>query len=419
MFRETLHSSIDIGTTKVCTLVAVLHATGTLEIIGSGVVPSRGMKKGMVVNIEEVQQVVRASLEEATRSAGVTIPWAYLSVGGPYLETSTRWGSIRSTHYSLPISEDDVDRAAGAAYPADVPPERTVLHLLPKAYTLDGLRGIRNPVGMHALHLDVETICVTAGSTPLQNLVRAVERNRVKVLRPVASPLSAGEAILGRDEREIGVLVIELGGGTTTVAHYQQGALWNTALLPLGGAQFTTDLALTFNLPYEAAEELKLQHGTAEEVLTSETVEVTGFGRDAPLRVERRQLARVLRQRATEVLKLAYLTGRDALGLSAMPPAGVVLTGGAATMPGMDTLARSMFGAPVRIAAPRGIQGLPDPLKGPAYATSVGVLQWGIHNHISTGHAGKTMANGDGMTLKEHYAVAVDWLRERVKRVAL
>lgn len=416
MQTENSYAAIDIGTTTTCVLVGRLHHNGVLEVIGSGLAPSRGVQKGVIVNIPEAEMAVRDALEEASRSAGVDIGWVTATVGGSHIEATTRWGTVYSTHYALPISQETLERAVDAAYPRELPPDRELLHLVPKNYSLDGLDGIRNPLGMHAMRVGVETLCITGASTPIRALVQAVEHSRCKVRYLVVKGLASGEAVLSRDEREVGVLLVDIGGGSTTVAYFQHSSLWNLAVLPVGGWHFTNDLAVAFNMPWDVAEDTKLRWGSVlPDAPGPENVPVAVFGERNTSQIERREVTRRLRERGLEVLRLVYYTAKHTFALRAIPPAGVVLTGGAASLHGLDALLREGLDAPVRVASPRGVEGLPPGLQGPAYAAVVGALLWGTRQAIS-----HRLVRGvqNGHRIKPVVSV-MNWLRERARRVAL
>ena len=321
MTKDIVHTAIDVGTSKVSTLIGHRHANGDVDVLGVGLAPSAGLRKGVVVNIQEAQEAIHNSVAEARRSAGVSPSSAYVSVSGSHIEVFPRWGSLRSLMYNSPLSPSEIDRAVDAAYPAELPPENQVLHLIPRLYAVDGLKGVRNPVGMHAQRLDVETLCIVGQTAPIQNLVTAVENTKVNVRALVATPVSTGEAALTRDEKEMGVTLVDIGGGATTISVYQQGALWNAAVLPLGGYQFTTDLAVALNTPYDTAEEVKLRHGQASlDTIDDENVEIQAFGDRRTVRVERKVISRYLHDRAEELFRLVGMKVKG-FGFPALPPA--------------------------------------------------------------------------------------------------
>ena len=420
MTRDTVHTAIDVGTSKVSTLIAHRHMNGEVEVLGVGLAPSAGLRKGVVVNIQEAQDAIHNSVAEAKRSAGINFTSAYVSVSGSHIEVSPRWGSLRSMMYNSPLSPSEIGRAVDAAYPAELPPEKQVLHLIPRLYAVDGLRGVRNPVGMHAQRLDVETLCIVGQTALIQNLVTAVENTKINVRALVASPVSIGEAAVTKDEEEMGVTLVDIGGGATTVSVYQQGCLWNAAVLPLGGYQFTTDLAVALNTPYDTAEEVKLRHGQATlDTIDDDNVEIQAFGDRRTVRVERRVISRYLHDRAEELFHLVGIKVRS-FGFPAFPPAGIVLTGGGANLPGIDRVARRILGTPVRIGSPIGIDGLPEGMQDPAYVASAGALLRGIRYLSSIDSVRK---EGRRLNINSGYAHfntgPLNWLRERVRKVAL
>ena len=413
MTKDVLGTAIDIGSSQISTLVARLLPDGVPDLLGVGFATSQGLRKGVVVNIQEAQEAIRASVSEAARSAGVPSHTAYIGTSDSQVDVFPRWGSLRSLVYNTPLSYHEIDRAVEAAFPAELPPEKQVLHVVPRLYAVDGLKGIRNPVGMHANRLDVESLCFVGASAPIQNLIHATESAGLRSRGIVVTALAAGEAALTRDEREMGVVLVEIGGGATTVALFQNGALWNAAVLPVGGHQFTTDLSVALNTPYDIAEDVKVRHGQANlDGIGDEHVELEAFGDRRTVRVERREICRYLHDRAEELFRIITMKVGD-FGFPTVPPAGIVLTGGGANLPGIDKVARRVFSSPVRVGKPSGLQGLPEGMENPAYTASVGTLLWGIR-HLpanddvrrpvkTNGHAG---TNGGG---------PFSWLRGRAK----
>ncbi len=426
MPKDILHTALDVGTSKVSTIVSRLQADGTPELMGVGFSPSEGMRKGVVVNIQEAQEAIRGSVAEAARSAGVPSQSAYIGTSDSQVDIFPRWGSLRSVVHNTPLTHSEIDRAVEAAFPAELPPEKQVLHQIPRLYAVDGLKGIRNPVGMHALRLDVETLCIVSATAPIQNLVHAAEGVGLQSRGVVFSALAAGEATLTRDEKEMGVVLVEIGGGTTTVALFQQGTLWNTAVLPVGGHQFTTDLAVALNTPYDIAEGVKIHHGQANmDGIGDDHVELQAFGDRRTVRVERREICRFLHDRAEELCRLVQIKVGD-FGFPSMPPAGVVLSGGGATLRGIDRVARRVFGSPVRVGSPSGLDALPQGMDSPAYNASVGTLLWGIRNLASQNvgaRSDRRAVRSNGHARANGHAGAgggpLSWLKERVKGAAL
>ncbi|MBI2164818.1 MAG: cell division protein FtsA [Chloroflexi bacterium] len=412
MVKEQFYAATDPGTSKIVTVVAKGDDRGRIEVLGVGKAPSKGIDKGVVNNIQEAGEAVHHTIVEASTAAGLPIPWVYLGIGGSHIQISTRWGSARPSQYGSTISYEHIQQAANWAYPADLPPEREVIHLLPKSYSLDGVAGIRNPLGMHAIRLDLETLAITGATTPMQSLVRSVERNGVRVRGLVLETLAAGEAVLTKAEKEMGVLLVDIGGGTTGMAVYQKGVPAYVAILPVGGNNFTNDLAYSLRIPFEDAEEAKIKYGSAlPDIIGLEDVELPSFGDRGRKQVDRRELCRLLRDRADELLRLVRYKARQA-GFTTLP-AGVVLTGGASSLHGMDTTAKVLFSTPVRVGAPLLVDSLPKEMAGPAYSTAVGILLWATMRAQEQQHRD---LNGDRAA---HKAKVADWLREKVRRVAL
>lgn len=378
MARDTFYTAIDLGTTKVCTIIAKIGPEGELKVLGTGIVPSQGIQKGRVESIPETQAVVKASLEEAQRYLGRGVSWTYLGVTGDHVSSINTTGVLNSSGENGAISSLDVQRLIQNSYP-DVANGKEVLHVIPMSYAVDGLTGVRNPVNLHADQVQVESHVVTGDSPILKNLVKTVEGCKVSVRSLVLLPLAAAEAVLTEDEREIGAVLVDIGGGTTDLIIFKTGSPWYTAILPVGGNQLTRDLSIALGVPFYVAEELKVKWGHAlpDAVPCDEEVQIPGF-QGQPLRtVKRRAMCQALHERLIETLKLVLLRVRQA-GLRQLPPGGLVITGGTADMPGLQELAAKITGVPVRIAYPRGILGLTSQLKKPAYSASVGTLLWGI-----------------------------------------
>lgn len=418
MPKNVIVSVVDVGTSKISTLVANALPGEKPRLIGVGFSNSSGVKKGAIVNVEEAANSIKSSIAEASRSAGVDISSAYVSTSMSQVEIFPRWGSARSSEYNLPLGYDDIERAVDASYPGDLSPEKYLMHIMPRLYVVDGLTGIRNPVGMHAIKLDVETLSVVGSSTTIQNLIHAIRGSKVKVDGVIFSPLALGESVLSRDEKEIGVLSIEIGGGVTSVSAFQGGSLWNSSVLPVGGQQFSSDLAVALNAPYDIAEDVKIKHGQAnmDGIGTDEQVEIEAFGDKRTVLVERRELCRYLHDRAEELFKLTRIKMEE-FGFPNVPPAGIVLSGGGALMPGIDRVARRVFSAPIRIGSPKGVDNLPSGMESPEYGSSIGALLWVGKNEdgVERNNVSMRFANGS----KRGARSPVSWLRGLVKGVAL
>ena len=378
MAKEMFYTAVDLGTTKVCTIIARIGPEGELKVLGTGIVPSQGMQKGLVESIPETQEAVKASLEEAQRYLGRGVSWAYLGVTGNHISCLNTTGVLTGSGEDGGISSQDVQYLIQSSYP-DVASGKEVLHVIPISYVVDGLEGVRDPVGLHADKVEVESHVVLGDAPILKNLVRVVQGCKLSVRSLVLQPLAAAEAVLTEDEREIGAVLVDIGGGTTDVVIYKTGSPWYTSVIPVGGNQLTRDLSIALGSPFYIAEDLKIKWGHArpEAIEADEEVQIPGFEGQPRRTVKRRSMCQPLHDRLTETLRLVLLRLRKA-GLRQLPPGGLVITGGTAEMPGLLEMAEQITGARVRIAYPRGIPGLPSQLRKPAFSTSVGTLLWGI-----------------------------------------
>jgi cell division protein FtsA len=368
---------IDVGTTKICTLVGEVR-TDDVYIVGVGVEPARGMKKGVVNDVPALTAAISASIHKAERSSGYEIGRAFVSVAGAHIDSRNSKGVVG---ISSPrgVQLGDLERAMDAARAIALPHNREVLHVIPRNYTLDGQDGVRSPLGMHGFRLEVEAHIVMAASTSLQNLEKCVEGAGVMVDRFILNPLASGDVVLTDAEREMGVMVVDIGGGTTDLAIFIDGTVWHTAVISVGGWHVTNDIAQGLHLPYEIAEEIKKTYGHADPLAVddNETFNVPAFGEEQMSKVKRSELCDIVNARVEElfqlVLKEAKYSAYDGL-LSA----GIVLTGGSAQLPGIRQVAGDVLKMPVRVAQPEHISGLADQLRHPSYSTSVGLLRLGL-----------------------------------------
>lgn len=369
---------IDVGTTKVCCLISEVSDEAQLEIIGVGIVPSRGMKKGIVVNTDEVVESIGAAVDKAEKQSGFKLVSAYVGISGAHVATQLSSGVVAVRQPDRQISADDVQRAIDAARVVTMPNDREIVHVLPRNYVVDGQDGIKNPVGMLGHRIEVETTIVSGAMTSVNNLARCVERAGIGIDSLVLQPLAAGEAVLTEAERDLGVALIDIGGGTTDVAVFAEGSLAFGAVLPVGGFQVSNDLAVGLRTPFAAAEEIKIRHGYAipSQIEDDRMIDVSAFDVADAQRVSRREVSEIIEPRLEETFELV----RERLqrgGFSGLP-AGIVLCGGTAQLGGIRRLAAEIFQAPVRIGAPGGHYGLVDQIQAPAFATAVGLLKWGM-----------------------------------------
>ena len=378
MSKPHIVVGIDVGTTKVCTLIAEVSEDEQLEVIGVGIVPTRGMRKGVVVNPDEIVQSIEGAVEKAEQQSGFRIVSAFVGIAGAHISTQTSQGVVAVRHPDRQILPDDVQRALDAARIVPVPADREIVHALPRHYIVDGQDGIKNPVGMLGHRIEVQTTIVSGAMTSVNNLARCVERAGIGLDSLVLQPLAAGEAVLSEAERDLGVALLDVGGGTTDLAVFTEGALAFAASLPVGGFQVSNDIAVGLRTPFAAAEEIKIRHGFAvpELIEDDRVIDVSSFDTAEGRPVSRRLVSEIIEPRIEETFELVR-EQLERAGFAGLP-AGVVLCGGTALLNGIRHLATRAFNAPVRIGTPTGIYGLTDQILTPAFAASVGLLKWGL-----------------------------------------
>jgi len=385
--KDNILAAIDVGSSKICTLVAEVTPEGDLRILGVGITPSQGVKKGMVDNIQEATEAIASSVERAERSSGSRIVSAHVSIGGNHATSLNNRGIATIPGRQRPITQEEIDRALEGAQSLSLPTNREVLHAIPRFFIVDGQEHVSDPIGMFGQRLDMETHIVTGSVTAIQNLTQCVEGAGVQVEALVFSPLAAAEAVLEEEEKQQGVVLADIGGGTTNVAVFVEGSVFHTAILPVGGYHLTHDLVAGLRAPFSSMEEAKVNFGSAlpSRVDPEEMVEMEAFGGQRLQEVSRRRIAEILQARVEEVLEMIYIDAKRA-GFDDMIAAGLVLSGGTASLPGITELAELVLRMPVRIGMPRGIHGLADSLNSPAYAASVGLLHWARHQNGHNGH---------------------------------
>jgi len=374
MARSQMIAGLDVGTTKVCVVIGDVTSTG-VDIIGIGQQPSRGLRKGVVANIESTVEAIKRAVQDAEQMAGVEIESVYTSIGGGHVRGINSQGIIAVQSRNREVSAGDVARAIEAARAVSLPPDREILHILTQGFTVDDQDGVREPVGMLGSRLGVAVHLITGAVTAVQNVVRSVNRAGLTVQDVVLQPLASGESVLTPDERDLGVVLIDVGGGTTDVALFREGVVWYTAVIPLGGDHITNDIAVGLRTPPTDAEELKKVFGCAQPtlVLEDETVEVPSIGGRKPRVLSRQTLSRIIQARVEEIFTLAA-RGIGQSGLEDAATAGVVVTGGATIMEGVPELAESIFDLPVRRGIPKWVGGLYEQVESPTYATAVGLV---------------------------------------------
>ncbi len=380
MAKNEVVAAIDVGTTKVCSIIANMGYGDGLQVLGVGVSPSRGLHKGLVVNITEAKQSIRQSIKKAGQASGLKIDTAYVGVTGRHITSLNNRGVVAISRSDRLVRPDDLKRVLQTARSVAVPSDRKLLHVIPRGYALDGQVGVKNPVGMHGFRLDVETHVITAAVASVQNLVKCIRGVGVDIEDLILEPLASGEAVLRPDEMESGVILADIGGGTTDVAIFRQGSIWHTAILPVAGYQITRDIAIGLGLPFEVAEEMKRRYGSIMPISNGMEEEPATLKVENGYSVSCQDLSEVVRARVEEIMKLIALEipGND---YTREVPCGLVLTGGSSNLLGIETLGQEVLGLPVRVGVPTGVYGITDILPDPAYATSVGLLLWGTKRH--------------------------------------
>jgi cell division protein FtsA len=368
-----------VGTTKVCTIVGEVAGTGETRILGVGVAPSAGLSKGMVDNIREATEAIRASVEKAERASGTRILSAFVGLSGAHVESVNNRGIVAVPDRSRPISQDDIARALEGAKIISVPSNREILHVLPRFYVVDGQDNVSDPLGMYGQRLDVEAHIITVASSALANVSKVVEAAGVQVDEIVLQPLAGAEAVLTAEEKRQGVILADIGGGCTDISVFVEGSIQHTATLPVGGNHITRDLVVGMRCPYHSAEEAKERYGNALPRLVDadETIEIEAFGADRQRVYERRMVCQIIQARCEEILEMIVTEVGRATEVE-LVSAGLVLTGGTARLPALDLLAEQVTRLPARIGLPSRIFGLVDELHDPAFATAVGLLQWAV-----------------------------------------
>ena len=373
--EEPVVVGIDIGTTKVCTLVARLEGDSDMRILGVGIEPAQGIKKGNVVDISAATQSISRSIEKAQRTSGLEIESALVSLAGSHVSAMNSRGVVGIS--GGVISQEDIDRALEAAMAVAMPHNREIIHVIQRGFTVDGQEGIQSPVNFSGFRLEVEAHTITAAAATVENLRQCVNGCNVDVLQFVLNPLASGEVVLNKPERDMGVCVCDIGGGTSDLAIYINGDVWHTNVLPVGGSHITQDVAIGLRISPEQAEQVKKQYGHAitAEVGEGEFFTLRTFGEDQPKQISRRELAYIIEARVEEIFQLLHQEVRRS-GYDNLLPAGMILTGGTSQLPGIRQLAANVLNMPVRVARPENLVGLVDQLQSPAYSTSVGLLKW-------------------------------------------
>jgi cell division protein FtsA len=385
---EEIVVGIDVGTTKICTLVGRIEDEKSIRILGVGIEPSDGIRKGVIVDLAAATQAITHSVERAEQTSGLEIASALVSLAGAHVSSVNSRGAI-----AIPggvIDASDMAHALDQARAIAIPHDREIIHIIQRGFSLDGQEGIRTPVGMHGYRLEVEAHIITASAATVENLRQCVGSAGVEIQGFVLNPLASAEVVLTKQEREMGVAVCDIGGGTTDLAIYVDGNVWHTMVLAVGGNHITQDIAHGLRLAVAQAEEVKKQQGNAvrSEIGAEEYFSIRPFGEDHPVQINRQDLAHIIEARTAEMFGLIMQEIKRS-GYDGLLPAGMVLTGGTSALPGIKRVASEVLNMHVRTAQPENLKGLVDRLNSPAFATSVGLLHWAMTMHEHELNPGK------------------------------
>ncbi|MCL6268966.1 cell division protein FtsA [Sansalvadorimonas sp. 2012CJ34-2] len=374
---------LDIGTSKVVALVGEITERDTIEIVGIGSHPSRGLKRGVVVNIESTVQSIQRAIEEAELMAGCQIDTVYAGIAGSHIRSLNSHGIVAIRERE--VTHADMERVIDAAQAVAIPADQKILHILPQEYVIDTQEGVKEPLGMSGVRLEAKVHLVTCAVNAVQNIEKCIRRCNLDVDDVILEQLASSYSVLTDDEKELGVCMVDIGGGTTDIAIFTEGAIRHTAVIPIAGDQVTNDIAMALRTPTQHAEDIKIKYACALTQLAgeNETIKVPSVGDRPPRELSRQALAEVVEPRYAELFSLIQAELRRS-GFEELIPAGVVLTGGTSKMEGVIELAEEIFHMPVRLGVPQNIEGLADVVRNPIYATGVGLLQYAQHNMQET-----------------------------------
>ncbi|TES92697.1 MAG: cell division protein FtsA [Candidatus Cloacimonadota bacterium] len=386
MSKEDLIVGLDLGTTKISACIAEVNEKSEVNIVGVGTTPSYGLRRGVVVNLDKTVQGIRQAIGEAELMAGVKVNNVVVGIAGDHIKSFNSRGVIAVSRTEEGISNEDIRRVIEQAKAVTIPMDRKIIHVLPQDYTVDDQTGIKEPVGMAGVRLEAEVHIVTAAITAIQNIIKSIDRANLSVRDIVLQPYAASFAVLDEEEKELGVCLLDIGGGTTDFAIFFEGSIRHTSVVGLGGVNITNDIAIGLRTPRAQAEEIKRRYGVALSSLvdTNEMMEVPGVGGRKKREVSRQILASIIEPRMEEVFSLVEREIKRS-GFDDRLTAGIVLTGGTAKMEGIAQLAERIFDLPVKVGIPKGIIGLTDAISDPIYASSIGLIVYGDKHREETG----------------------------------
>ena len=382
---------LDLGTTKVCAIVGELKETGQVDIIGIGISPSHGLKKGVVVNIDSTVESVKKAVDEAELMAGVEIQSVYVGISGSHIKGINSRGVVAIKNKE--VGPSDVARVIDAARAVNIPMDQQILHVLPQEFIIDDQDGIKDPLGMFGVRLEAKVHIITGARTSIQNIEKSCHRAGLHVNDLVLQPLASSRAVLTTEEQDLGAVVVDIGGGTTDVALFLEGSLWHTEVLPIGGNHLTNDIAIGLRTPSSEAEKIKIRYGCALSSLVKheETLDVPSVGGRPPRLLSRQILSEIIEPRVEELFGMVQQRLKKT-GFEDMFASGIVLTGGTALMEGLPEAAERFLGLPIRRGTPRNIGGLMDVVNSPIYATGVGLVLFGAENQEPVPRLGRGRA---------------------------
>ena len=413
--EDTIIVGMDIGTSKVCTLVAKAEGRNRYHILGVGIEPAKGIRKGAIVDLNQASRSIRRSIEKAQRTSGMEISAAFVNLADTDAKSTNNRGVIGVAGNM--ITQSDIDRALESAKAIPLDHNAEIIHVIQRGFVVDGNDGIRTPIGLYGYRMEVEAHIISAEGSTIENLNQAVAQNGVQVLNYVLNPLASGEAVLSETEKQMGAIICDIGAGTTDIAIYFNGDVWYSKILPIGGDLITSDIAAGLRLSTEEAEEVKKLNGYAIEahIDENEAFVVHAFGTDTPIHVSRQTLAHIIEARTEEIFYMVLQEIKRS-GYDGLLPAGMVLTGGTSLLPGIHDLANSVMNMPVRIAQPENLYGLVDQLKSPSFSSSVGLLHWAmLYLEAESNRQGKATTKGRGS--ERQFSSVVDFIKEIFKQL--
>ena len=408
MTRRDLVVGLDIGTSKVAAVVGQSKSGGGFDIIGVGTSPAAGMRRGVVVDIDSMVQSITEACQSAERMAGISIKSVHVAAGGPHLATTNNRGVVAVSREDREITAEDQARVLEAARVLSMPSDREVVHVLPRQFIVDGYEGVRDPVGMVGVRLEVEALIVTGAITSLQNMLRCVYKAGLDVEDVVLSVLASGETVLHASEKDLGVVLVDIGAGTTDVAIFDQGSLWQAGVIPVGAGYITNDIAVGLRTPVQQAETVKVMHGLAQVAASKDDLffDVPAMTGDGERQISQSMLATIIEARVHELLDLVQQKIK-LFGFPHVLPAGMVLTGGGSRLAGMSAAAYDYLDMPVRVGSPKVAGGLDDIVRDPGLACGVGLVARALD-----GKGARTAMPESGNRLREWVAAVKEWFRE-------